>query len=130
VLGSYRIRHAARQSGSWRKADLTVAGRKLYRQIIIVSALYVLLLGLGSVGYMVIEGWSWTDSVYMTVITISTVGFGEIRPLSPVGRVFTGALIILGVSTTAYAFSTLADLIVAGEFRSLFLEKTHAEADR
>ena len=102
---------------------MTVAGRKLYRQIIIVSALYVLLLGLGSVGYMVIEDWSWTDSVYMTVITISTVGFGEIRPLSPVGRIFTGALIILGVSTTAYAFSTLADLIVAGEFRSLFWRK-------
>ena len=102
---------------------MTVTARKFYRHLIFVSALYVLLLALGSGGYMVIEGWSWTDSVYMTVITISTVGFGEIRPLSPIGRVFTGGLIILGVSTTAYAFSTLADLIVAGDFRSLIWRK-------
>ena len=102
---------------------MTVTARKFYRHLIFVSALYVLLLALGSGGYMVIEGWSWTDSVYMTVITISTVGFGEIRPLSPIGRVFTGGLIILGVSTTAYVFSTLADLIVAGDFRSLIWRK-------
>ena len=102
---------------------MTVTARKFYRHLIFVSALYALLLALGSGGYMVIEGWSWTDSVYMTVITISTVGFGEIRPLSPIGRVFTGGLIILGVSTTAYVFSTLADLIVAGDFRSLIWRK-------
>ena len=98
---------------------MTVTIRKLYRHLIFVASLYSLLLLLGSGGYIFIEGWPWTDSVYMTVITISTVGFGEIRPLSPIGRVFTGGLIILGVSTTAYAISTLADVIVAGEFRSL-----------
>ena len=99
---------------------MTITGPKLFRHITFVAGLYFLLLALGCVGYILIEGWSWTDSVYMTVITISTVGFGEIRPLSPIGRVFTGVLIVLGVSTTAYAFSTLADMIVAGEFRSLF----------
>ncbi len=98
---------------------MTVTIRRLYRHLIFVASLYALLLVLGSGGYILIEGWTWTDSIYMTVITISTVGFGEIRPLSPIGRVFTGGLIILGVSTTAYAISTLADVIVAGEFRSL-----------
>lgn len=98
---------------------MTVTTRKLYRHLLFVATLYGLLLVLGSGGYILIEGWPWTDSVYMTVITISTVGFGEIRPLSPIGRVFTGGLIVLGVSTTAYAISTLADVIVAGEFRSL-----------
>ncbi len=98
---------------------MTAQGRRFYRHIIVVVGLYALLLAVGWVGYVLIEGWSWTDSVYMTVITISTVGFGEIRPLSPAGRVFTGAMIIMGVSTTAYAFSTLADVIVAGEFRNL-----------
>lgn len=98
---------------------MTVTIRRLYRHLIFVASLYSLLLVLGSGGYIIIEGWPWTDSIYMTVITISTVGFGEIRPLSPIGRVFTGGLIILGVSTTAYAISTLADVIVAGEFRSL-----------
>lgn len=98
---------------------MTVAERSFYRHLIIVSTLYLLLLALGCAGYGLIEGWSWTDSLYMTVITISTVGFGEIRPLSPVGRVFTGAMIVMGVSATAYTFSTLADFIVAGELRNL-----------
>ena len=102
---------------------MTVTARRLYRHLTFVIALYLLLLTLGSVGYILIEGWPWTDSIYMTVITISTVGFGEIRPLSPIGRVFTGGLIVLGVSTTAYAISTLADVIVAGEFRSLIWRK-------
>ena len=98
---------------------MTVAVRSFYRQLMIVSSLYLLLLTLGSAGYALIEGWPWTDSLYMTVITISTVGFGEIRPLSPLGRVFTGAMIVLGVSTTAYTFSTVANFIVAGEVRNL-----------
>jgi len=102
---------------------LTVTARRLYQHLIFVATLYLLLFGVGSGGYMLIEGWPWTDSIYMTVITISTVGFGEIRPLSPIGRVFTGGLIILGVSTTAYAISTLADVIVAGEFRGLIWRK-------
>ncbi len=102
---------------------MTLTARRLYRHLVFVFTLYALLLAVGSGGYIVIEGWPWTDSVYMTVITISTVGFGEIRPLSPIGRVFTGGLIVLGVSTTAYAISTLADVIVAGEFRSLIWRK-------
>ena len=102
---------------------MTVTAGRLYRHLTFVIALYLLLLTFGSVGYILIEGWPWTDSIYMTVITISTVGFGEIRPLSPIGRVFTGGLIVLGVSTTAYAISTLADVIVAGEFRSLIWRK-------
>ena len=98
---------------------MTVAERSFYRQLIVVTTLYILLLMLGSAGYALIEGWSWTDSLYMTVITISTVGFGEIRPLSPIGRVFTGAMIVMGISATAYTFSTVADFIVAGEFRNI-----------
>ena len=77
------------------------------------------LLALGSTGYLLLEGWPWTDSLYMTVITVSTVGFGEIRPLSAVGRVFTGFMIIMGVTITAYTLSTVIDFIVAGEFRNL-----------
>ncbi|MCY4078943.1 MAG: potassium channel protein [Caldilineaceae bacterium] len=102
---------------------MTLTARRLYRHLVFVFTLYFLLVAIGSGGYILIEGWPWTDSVYMTVITISTVGFGEIRPLSPIGRVFTGGLIVLGVSTTAYAISTLADVIVAGEFRSLIWRK-------
>ena len=98
---------------------LTAAERKIYRHLLITTALYLSLLTLGSTGYLLLEGWPWTDSLYMTVITVSTVGFGEIRPLSPVGRVFTGFMIIMGVTITAYTLSTVVDFIVAGEFRNL-----------
>jgi voltage-gated potassium channel len=47
--------------------------------------------GVGTLGYMVLEGWHFIDSLYMTVITLSTVGFGEVRPLSAVGRLFTSS---------------------------------------
>ncbi len=102
---------------------MTVAERSFYRHLVIVAALFLLLLVFGSIGYRVLEGWSWTDGLYMTVITISTVGFGETRPLSPPGRIFTGAMIVMGVGATAYTFSTLADYIVAGEFRRILRRK-------
>lgn len=64
-----------------------------------------LLLGVivvGTLGYSAIEGWSVLDSFYMTIITLSTVGFREQHPLSELGRVFTSGLILVGVATVAY----------------------------
>jgi voltage-gated potassium channel len=61
-----------------------------------------LLMAIGTFGYTLIEGWPVLDSLYMTIITLSTVGFGEIRPLSPLGKFFTAGLILLGVGTLAY----------------------------
>lgn len=56
----------------------------------------------GTFGYAIIEGWSLLDSLYMTIITLSTVGFREIRPLSPLGEIWTILIIIFGISTIAY----------------------------
>ena len=58
---------------------------------------------IGTAGYSMIEGWGIFDSLYMTVITLSTTGFKEFQPLSPLGRIFTMFLIILGVSFLFYA---------------------------
>ena len=62
---------------------------------------------IGTVGYVVIEGWSVFDAFYMTVITLGTIGYGETHPLSTAGRVFTIGLIFIGIGTFAYALSAV-----------------------
>ena len=68
-------------------------------------------------GYMTLEGWSLADSLYMVVITLSTVGYGEIRPLSPTGRVVTLALIVGGMTALAYGAGAFSRIVVEGELR-------------
>ena len=81
----------------------------------------------GTVGYHIIEGWDFLDSVYMTVITIATVGYEEIGPLSHTGKIFTIAIIVIGVSSVGYALGSLTQLLVgfqiAGTFGRRKLEK-------
>jgi len=71
------------------------------------------------VGYVLIEGWAPFDALYMTVITLATVGYGETNPLSSAGRAFTLVLILGGVSIVAYAFSTLTSIIVEGQLSTV-----------
>ena len=73
---------------------------------------FVLLMAIGTVGYRLLEGWPLLDSLYMTIITLSTVGFGELRPLSPLGRLFTSVLILLGVGTLAYTLTRTIEALV------------------
>ncbi|UCG85276.1 MAG: potassium channel protein [Gemmatimonadota bacterium] len=85
----------------------------------------------GTVGFMVLEGWNAVESLYMTVITLSTVGFSEVRPLSSAGRLFTTALIVAGVASVGYLFSAISHHIVSGELhgtlrRSLMQKSIHA----
>ncbi|MGH9195224.1 MAG: potassium channel family protein, partial [Acidimicrobiia bacterium] len=69
----------------------------------------------GTVGYLLIEGWDVFDAVYMTVITLTTVGFGEVHQLSAGGRLFTISLILFGIVTVAASVASLADVLVSGE---------------
>lgn len=71
---------------------------------------------LGTAGYMLLEGWTLIDSAYMTIITLGTVGFGEVHPLSNIGRVFTIVLILLGVSTLAYGLRTVAQFFLEQDY--------------
>jgi voltage-gated potassium channel len=77
----------------------------------VIVALTAIIL-IGTIGYRIIEGWDFLDALYMTVITLSTVGFGETRALSVNGRIFTIILILLGVSTVAYTFSSVGEYIL------------------
>ena len=76
----------------------------------------------GAVGYMLIEHMSVLDAFYMSVITISTVGFSEVKPLSSTGRLFTIGLIVTGVGSAIYLFSAIGELVVEGRLRE-FLGK-------
>lgn len=87
---------------------LTIAGA-------IAAALLV-----GATGYRFIEGWSWLDSLYMTVITLSTVGYGETHPLSVGGRVFTILLILCGIGVMTYSISTITSVLVEGDLSDAF----------
>jgi voltage-gated potassium channel len=74
----------------------------------------------GTAGYMLIEGWNLFDALYMTVTTVATVGYGEIHPLSPRGRLFTVVLIFGGVGTAFYTVTLLATLVVEGGLHQRF----------
>lgn len=69
----------------------------------------------GTLGYVLLEGWSLGDALYMTVITITTVGYREVGPLDASGKLFTSSLILLGVGAFFYTFTTLVQTVVEGE---------------
>lgn len=80
-----------------------------------VAGMLFACLAAGTLGYRIIEGWSLFDSLYMTVITVGTVGYGETHPLSTAGRTFTMFLIMGGIGLFTYGFSTIAAVIIEGE---------------
>ena len=85
------------------------------RRFAYIAALLGSALLAGTLGYHFIEGWPLFDSLYMTVITLATVGYGETHPLGIAGRAFTIFLIIGGIGIVTYAFSAVAALIVEGD---------------
>ncbi len=74
----------------------------------------VLVLIIGTAGYMIIEGWSLSDALFMTVTSITTVGYREVHELSPAGRYFTMALLLGGVGTVFYVLTLMVAGVVEG----------------
>ncbi|MEH2435171.1 MAG: potassium channel protein [Nostoc sp.] len=72
---------------------------------------------IGTLWYSLVEGWSWEDAAYMTVITLATVGYGETHPLGSRGRLFTIALILLGVINIGYIVNRFTEAIIQGYFQ-------------
>lgn len=86
------------------------------RRLQLALGLLLLLLLVGTVVYHLLEGMGWVDALYMTVITVATVGYGEISPLSQAGRLFTIGLIILGVGAAAWAATNAIELMLGQTF--------------
>lgn len=87
---------------------------RLFRsKILLAITLMVAVLLFGVIGYWLIADYSWVEAFYMTIITVTTVGFGEIRPLSTEGKIFTVFLIILSVFIFAFALSVITEYILS-----------------
>ncbi|WP_026732291.1 potassium channel family protein [Fischerella sp. PCC 9605] len=72
---------------------------------------------IGTLWYRLVEGWSWEDAAYMTIITLATVGYGETRPLESRGRLFTIALILMGVISIGYIVNRFTEAVIQGYFQ-------------
>jgi voltage-gated potassium channel len=94
---------------------VTLRLHRLLLPLVVVAALLLL----GTLGYHLFEGWPVLDALYMTVITITTVGFLEVHPLGTSGRLFTMALALGGVFSAFYAAAEFIRAIVTGEIRSV-----------
>jgi voltage-gated potassium channel len=85
-----------------------------FLRFLIAFFLLLLVIVFGTAGYSIIEGWPVDDSLYMTFITITTVGFGEVRPLSAQGRHFTIILIVFSIATVGYSVTILFSYLFEG----------------
>lgn len=104
------------------------------RRIWIIIGLNLGLILFGTCGYLIIERWNILDALYMTVITIGSVGYGEVQELSLQGRIFTIVIIVLGVGTVATSFTLLVETILSaelrGEIRTTRMQKILDKLDR
>ena len=92
----------------------------MHKKLLFPILIVLILLLSGISGYMFLEGWNLLDSIYMTVITLSTVGYGEVHDIGPEGRVFTVVLILFGIFIVAYIAGLVAKTFIEGEIRSIF----------
>jgi voltage-gated potassium channel len=87
------------------------------RHLIFSLSILILIIAAGTIGYMMIEGWPFVDALYMTVITISTVGFKEVNQVGEGGRIFTMVLVFSGVGFTLYVAAAVVQFMVEGRIR-------------
>ena len=93
--------------------------------------LLVLVITIGVLGYMFLSGYSFVDALYMTVITVSTVGFGEIEPLNAQEKLFTIFLITISIISFGYTVSAFTEYIISGQlFQQLKLKKVQKKIEK
>lgn len=107
------------------RSELPATRRALttQRNLRLAMASIGLVVVVGTAGYRLIEGWSLLDSLWMVVITVTTIGYGEVRPLSEVGRIFSLGLILFGVGLVTYTVTTFAGAMLDGDMARLLRQR-------
>ena len=90
------------------------------RRIQIALVILVIVLFVGSAGFHVIQGWTWFDSFYMTLTTMTALGYGEIEPLTRASRIFNSFLIVCSVTAVGFAIATISQALLEFEFGKTF----------
>jgi voltage-gated potassium channel len=85
------------------------------RNLIFAAVMLTLVVSIGTAGYMILEKWNFLDSLYMTVITLTTVGFGEVHPVNEQGRILTMTILVSGLGVVGYLVGTLTQILVEGQ---------------
>ena len=93
---------------------------RLTRRFLLIGVAIATTLAIGTIGFTMIDGYSPFDAFYMTLTTMTTVGYGEIHPLSPAGRMFNSFLIVFGVSTIFIAIGAMTQTIIEMELGDAF----------
>jgi voltage-gated potassium channel len=88
-----------------------------------------MVVGLGTLGYRLIEGWSYFESFYMTIITLTTTGFMEVNPLSMEGRAFTIILLMMGMGIVVFSVSAIMTAVMSMDFRERRRKKMQEKID-
>jgi voltage-gated potassium channel len=104
----------------------------LGNQLLLALMLLAIVPMFGTLGFVLVEGWGIFDALYMTIITMATIGYGEVHPLSHAGRTFTMVFIVVGTGIVAYALTIVVEAIIRPEFithrilkRKLLAMKNH-----
>jgi voltage-gated potassium channel len=98
---------------------MKVLDSKIYKIILLV----VSIITVGTTGYMWLSDYSFVDAIYMTVITVTTVGFGEVKPFTPEEKIFTIFLILTSITIFGYAVSAFSEYLVSGKLFDHFKHK-------
>ena len=96
---------------------------RLIRRVLLILGLLSITVPIGTTGFVLIEGYSWFDAFYVTISTITTIGYPEPRPLSHAGRVFNSFLIVFGVSAMFVAVGAMTQTIIELELQGRFGER-------
>src|SRR3984893_11133247 len=101
---------------------------RLVRRVVLIAGLLCFTLVVGTAGFELIEGYSWFDGFYMTLTTITTVGYQELRPLSHAGRVFNSFLILFGVTAMFLAVGAMTQTIIELQLQDRYGERKRKRA--